>query len=392
MPAIAGLRGSGEFTTDFRPTNYRELYTLLEPNGSAPLNALLSMTSAEETDDPRYNHFRDQLPDRFVVVNNGAGYAAGDTAIVVDATDDVAFLVPDTLLRNMTTGEIMRVTALPTGGTDLTVSRQVGGGTLAIADNDVLAVVGHASQEGSGKPAPVTFDPTVEYNLTQIFKTGVSITGTLSETYLRTGPKEQEMLTKALKMHMGDIERAMFFGRRAIENPNTAQPRRYTAGLFNLISGVTDAATGFATANTITENEFDRLLIETIFAWGGKEKLAFCGPRIISNMQKIAKARWQPTMVEGSYGVNMSRYHTFAGDLLVTLHPMFRQMPGLESAMVIVDLPYVKYRHMRNRDTQLKENVQSNDVDGSEHYYQTECGLELCQDDPHQVILNWNDV
>ena len=39
---IQGLRGTGEFDTDFRPKNYRELFTLLEPNGSAPFNALLA--------------------------------------------------------------------------------------------------------------------------------------------------------------------------------------------------------------------------------------------------------------------------------------------------------------------------------------------------------------
>ena len=60
MPiGVQGLRGSGEFTSDFRPTNYRELFTLLEPNGSAPFNALLAMTSGEATHDPKFNHFRD---------------------------------------------------------------------------------------------------------------------------------------------------------------------------------------------------------------------------------------------------------------------------------------------------------------------------------------------
>ena len=54
MAALQGLRGTGEFSTDFRPKNYRELFTLLEPNGNAPLNALLSMTSSESTDDPEF--------------------------------------------------------------------------------------------------------------------------------------------------------------------------------------------------------------------------------------------------------------------------------------------------------------------------------------------------
>jgi hypothetical protein len=387
MPAIAGLRGTGQFTTDFRPTNYRELFTLLEPNGSAPLNALLSMAGSESTDDPKYNHFRDELPGRTLTAT--AAFAAGITTITVAAVDDVTFVVPNTTLYNVRTGEVMRATALPTGGNTLTVARNIGGTSLAIANNDVLVISGFADQEGAGKPTAVTFDATLDFNFTQIFKTGVNITGTTRKTYLRTGDKEQEMVTKALKLHMGDIERAMFFGRRAEEGGSSAQPRRYTGGLLSMIPNVIDAATGFTTANTIVENEFDRVLVENIFAWGGKEKIMFAGPRVISNFQKIGKARWQPTQVEGSYGVSMSRYSTFAGDLMVYLHPMFRQIAGLESAAVILDMQYLKYRYMDGRDTQLRRDVQAPDADGVEHFYQTECGLEMTQGRPHAVIRNW---
>ena len=41
MAGIQGLRGTGTFGVDFRPKNYRELYSLLEPNANAPLNSLL---------------------------------------------------------------------------------------------------------------------------------------------------------------------------------------------------------------------------------------------------------------------------------------------------------------------------------------------------------------
>ena len=68
VTAIAGLRGPGSFGTDFRPTNYRESYLLLEPNGSAPFTALLSMAQGEATDDSQFNVFRDELPDRVVKV------------------------------------------------------------------------------------------------------------------------------------------------------------------------------------------------------------------------------------------------------------------------------------------------------------------------------------
>lgn len=387
MSGILGLRGTGQFSVDFRPTNYRELFTLIEPNGTAPLNALLSMAQSEATDDPKFNHFRDELPARVLTVN------AALTSVVTDLTvtniTDNNFVVPNTLLLNTTTNEIVRATANG-GATTVTVQRGVAGSTAAaMAVGQRLVIIGYADQEGAGKPVPSTFDPTTDFNFTQIFKTGVALTNTQKSTYLRTGSKEQEMVMKALKLHMADIERAMFWGRRFEEGGSTAQPRRFTGGLFNLINNVTDAATGFATANTITENEFDRLLIENIFAWGNKQKLAICGPRVISNLQRIAKNRWQPTQVTGSYGVNMTAYSTFAGDLNVMLHPMFRQIPGFDSTMLILDLPYVKYRYLKDRDTQLKRDIQANDADATEHYYLTECGLELMQGRPHAIIRNW---
>lgn len=313
--AVLGLRGTGEFTTDFRPTNYRELFTLLEPNGAAPLQALLAMTSSDSTDDPKFNHFRDELPDRVLT----AGAAATNTATTLEITnaDDVPFITAGTMLQNTASGENMLVTAVGATGasnTSLTVTRGIGGGAAAIADNAEIVIIGSAQKEGSGSPDAVGFDPTVEYNLTQIFKTPVNVSRTLKNTTLRTGDKEQEQLTKALKMHMSDIERAMFFGKRHIINANSSQPTRFTGGLFESITNVTDASTS---SGTLTEQAFDRMLVEDIFAYGSTEKIAFCGAGVAANMQEIAKNRWQPQAVSGSYGVNMSRYSTFAGDLNV---------------------------------------------------------------------------
>ena len=132
MAAIQGLRGTGQFTSDFRPKNYREMFTLLEPNGSAPLNALLSMTSSEGTDDPEYKNFRDELPDRKLSVN-GAVASASTTAITVDAGNDNLFAVAGTIIVNSETGEVMRCTADSTA-TGLTVERNIGGTSHTIAD------------------------------------------------------------------------------------------------------------------------------------------------------------------------------------------------------------------------------------------------------------------
>lgn len=390
MTAISGLRGTGQFTSDFRPTNYRELFTLLEPNGTAPLQALLSMAGSEATDDPKYNHFRDELPDRKLTID-GAVASTTTGSITVDAADDEAFVVPGTILINVDTGEVMRATSASASQV-ITVARNIGGTTHQIADGANIIIGGHADSEGGNSPTAVSFDPTTDFNYTQIFKTAVQVSGTLQNTYLRTGDKEQEQLTKALKMHMADIERSMFFGKRHEENGSTAQPTRYTGGLTNSITNVTDGATFGATANTITEKEFDRLLIEDIFAYGSTEKVAFCGARVISNLMEVGKNRWQPTQIDNAYGVSLSRYTTYAGDLLVYMHPMFRQVPNMDQEMIVLDMNEIKYRYMQGRDTQLIRDIQTPDFDGVKHMYMTECGLEMTQAKVHHRIKGWAAV
>lgn len=392
MAAITGLRGTGEFSTDFRPKNYRELFTLLEPNGNAPLNALLAMGSSESTNDPEYKNFRDELPDRKLQVN-GAVASTSTGTITIDASDDNKFAVAGAIIVNSGTGEVMHVTA-DTASTTLTVTRNIGGTTFQIADNAELFIAGFAASEGANTPTAISFDATVASNYTQIFRTAFAVSNTLRSTYLRTGDKLEESMTKALKLHMSDIERAMFFGKKHEANGSSAQPTRFTGGLINSLSTVVDVATSYASyggasAGNMTEEGFDSLLISTIFKYGSKQKIAFVGETVANQLQQIGKDRWQPTAVDGTYGLSLTRYSTFAGDLMVHLHPQFRQIPGMKSAMVVVDFPYLVYRYLEGRDTGLLENRQAPGVDSVTHEYLTECGLELTQDKVHAYIKGW---
>lgn len=394
MAAIQGLRGTGEFSSDFRPKNYRELFTLLEPNGNAPLNALLAMGSSEPTDDPEYKNFRDELPERTLQVN-GAVASTSTGTVTIDAGDDNKFAVKGAIVVNSETGEVMHVTA-DTTATTLTVTRNIGGTTHQIADDAKLFIAGFAASEGDTSPTAISFDATVTSNFTQIFRTAFMVSNTLQSTYLRTGDKMDESMTKALKLHMSDIERAMFFGNKHEANGSTAQPTRFTGGLLNSLTNVVDIATQHATyggtsAGNMTEDGFDELLISTVFKFGSKQKIAFVGETVANHLQQYGKDRWQPTAVEGAYGVNLTRYATFAGDLMVHLHPQFRQLPHMKNAMVIVDFPYLVYRYLEGRDTQLLENRQAVDADSVKHEYLTECGLELLQDKVHAYIKGWDN-
>ncbi len=392
MAAIQGMRGSGEFSTDFRPKNYRELFTLMEPNGNAPLNALLAMGSSEPTDDPEFKNFRDALPDRKLTVNGAIADTSTGT-ITVDASDDNKFAVAGAIVVNSATGEVMHVTA-DTTGTSVAVTRNIGGTSHQIADNAELFISGFAAAEGGNSPTAISFDASVASNYCQIFRTAFQVSNTLNSTFLRTGDKMDEAMTKALKLHMSDIERAMFFGKKHESNGSTNAPTRFTGGILNDLTNVVDLTSDYAShgglaAGQMTEEGFDQLLISTVFKYGSKQKIAFVGENVANHLQQMGKDRWQPTAVEGSYGVNLTQYKTFAGDLMVHLHPQFRMVPGMKEAMVIVDFPYMTYRYLEGRDTSLLENRQSPDADSVKHEYLTECGLELLQDQVHSYIKNW---
>ena len=394
MAAIQGMRGTGEFGTDFRPKNYRELYTLLEPNGNAPLNAMLAMGSSSSTNDPEYKNFRDALPERRVTIASGISSASASDVEFVISGDDAKFVVAGTILISSETGEVMRVGAAAASGANMSltgVTRNIGSTGLTTEDGKELFIAGYAATEGDTTPTPVSFDATVATNFTQIFRTAFSVTNTLNATFLRTGNKEDEQRTKALKLHMSDIERAMIFGKKSETNASSSQPMRTTGGLLEAISTVKDGTVDYSNG-VITEADFDLLLIEEIFKFGSNQKIAFVGPRVANHLQQIGKNRFQPTQVQGTYGVNVTRYQTFAGDLLVHLHPQFRQLTHMRDSMLVVDFPDLEYRHLDGRDTQLLENRQNNDEDLVKHEYLSECGLELKQDLTHAFIKNWSAI
>ena len=90
MAAVAGLRGTGDWGTDERPKNFRELIMWRNPNGSAPLFALTSRIASESVNDPEFNWWDEPNDLIRLQLNDGTGMTSGDTAFVVDSPDPSA--------------------------------------------------------------------------------------------------------------------------------------------------------------------------------------------------------------------------------------------------------------------------------------------------------------
>jgi hypothetical protein len=142
----------------------------------------------------------------------------------------------------------------------------------------------------------------------------------------------------------------------------------------------------------LDELTFDTFLAQHVFAFGSSQKLALCGWQCADMLQRIAKDRWTITSVSGNmtYGMSMTSYMTFAGELMVKTHPQFRQIPGAEQMMLILDTGDLKYRYID--DLVLLKDRQSPGIDGVTDEYLAECGLEMLQEKTHSLITGWNKI
>src|SRR5512141_2684919 len=110
----------------------------------APLTLVTSRAKSKATTRDKFEWIEKDLPARWDAINNGGGYNATATSVVVD---NAAYFSAGDLVRVVRTGEMMRVRTVTTGTQTLTVTRAVDGdGTTGstINDDDELLIVGNA--------------------------------------------------------------------------------------------------------------------------------------------------------------------------------------------------------------------------------------------------------
>jgi hypothetical protein len=381
MPTL-GLLGTGTFSTDERPKDYRTAILYRWPNGSAPLTALLSKLPAERVDDPEFKWFEQVTPEQKVFVNNGAGYLTTDLTFTIDdgaGADPGVQFVKNHIILNLRTGELYRVTADQVVGTSITVARAAGEtAAAALNDNDNLIVVGTANPEGADTPTAVRRALTVPFNYTQIFRSSLHMTRTAMKTRLRTKSQYLRSKREALEFHSIEMEKAFIFGERNESvDSSTGQIRRLTRGIKTFITTNTNDFAG-----SVSETDFDAQM-EAAFRFGSTDKLALCGSTTINVLHQLAKNKSQIQVVPGTevYGMSLIQYITPFGRLFLKMHPLFNQISNWRGDMLIVDLANVHERFIDK--TTFLTHRQGKGEDGRKDEFLTESGLEVSHEIHH---------
>ncbi len=386
--AIQGLRATDDIIAQYqdRPENWRMGILMLDPNGSAPIYALTSMGKSESVDDPVFHWFEEERNAYRVALSADITNVATTIPVVSGAS---LFKEGD-VLRVEQTEEIIIVTANPVSDTSLTVARGVGGSTATLVDfdgagiNPNLMLMGSANEEGSNAPEGRSYNPTENYNQTQIFRDTFEVTGTMRETEMRTGDQVKEDKRRCMEKHATGIERAILFGRRATTTKN-GKPLRYMNGI---IPQIPSDNVVVPTSGNYSLVELENYL-RGLFTYGSYEKMCYCGNRFLLGVNQIVRKNgdYQLMPVSKEYGMNVRRLITPFGDLVLKTHPMFNQISsGITSATVynaldtwglIIDWKFLKYKYLRNRDTKYQNDLTEIGLDGLRAGYLTECAIEL---------------
>lgn len=391
MVAVAGLRGTGDWGTDERPKNFRELILFRNPNGSSPLFALMARMASESVDDPEFSWW-DEPNDLIRLQVNGVLTNVA-TTVVVDSGDPDAttpgatyglatHLKPGDLLMLETateaavfTQEVMAVVTV-TSATTFTVTRGVAGSTaIAVPDNAFLLKIGSAYSEGSSAPDATSRNPIKYANFCQIWKSAYEVTKTAEKTRARTGNVVTNDKKRKVFDHSRDIELSMMFGQKFETVGANGKPLRFMGGLREFIP--TPTTTIFGANVTLTQY----LTATTpLFDWdtpAGDERIVFCGNGYLNTLNLLAANNGQIRFSDKItvFGMNLREFILPQGRLFLRTHPLMNRHPQYQDSAFILDMSALRWRHLR--DTKAEDNIETPGDDSRKGQWLTEGSLEV---------------
>lgn len=420
--AYFGMRGSGDWSDDERPKNWRQKILELDPNGDTPLTGILSKTRSEDTDDPEFNWWEQSLASQAADLQ-GVGVAKDATGSTnYTSSDSVAVggmlyaIVTEAALKEIREGHMVMLGYYSATTPDndrrkrgIVVGRTANGNASIVAVKMLEAdsasasnlstanriqVIGNVNAEGASMPDGIQYDPTKFNNYTQIFRTPLRFTGTALKVNLRDSNNYKRQKGQILKYHGLEMEKALMYNPAPSESiGSNGEKQRIAGGLIYWIKQyASDNVDNYynsadVSASTTWVNGGQDWLdaqLEKIFKYGNNQKLALCGTGALLAIQTLAKQYGNIQLVprDRAYGLNVREWITPFGSLDLMLHPLFSHEKTENRSMLIVEPEQIIMRPLQGRDTHYKEDDRldkggAGGVDGIEEEFLTEIGWEI---------------
>jgi hypothetical protein len=374
---------------------------------------MMSMLPTEEVNDPKFHWWTKTLPVQHATITElytdsalSSAYASGAVAgtvlyaKVAEATAKEFRPGHSALFRKVTNTDQVdyrydkrgKVVQRVLNGANSYVAIRLFSAASATYDLDEvtsLTVVGNTNAQGATMPDVVAYDPVQHTNVTQIFRTPLSITRTARKTRLRTDEQYQESKREALELHSMEMEKALLWGEFYEGIGDNGMPETATRGLIPaIIENEPNNVSAYHLDSDYTgttwlnggEAWLDSYL-EVIYRHGSMDKIAFCGNKVALALKQIASNNAQVNLepVTVSYGIRLMKWEHQFGTLFYKTHPLFNHNAAFHRDMVVFELSKLRSRAIDDTffidDPQDRRN-RNHSKDGTDEEWITEIGLE----------------
>jgi len=422
MPTFLGLRGTGDWVANQRPESWRETVLRLFPNGQAPLTAMLAMLPSEPVSDPKFHWWTKSLPLQSGVIAElytnsllSAVYASGavaGTVLYAKVAQAVAeeFRIGHTAMfrklndyRHDTRGKVTQV-VLSGANSFIAISlHAAANATFDLDEATHIMVIGNVNAEGATMPDVIAYDPVQFTNVTQIFRTPLSITRTAMQTRLRTGDQYQESKREALELHSIEQEKGFIWGKMFEGVGANGKPERATNGLVDAV--ITNSPANVSAYHLDTnysaqtwENggkDWLNTQLEVIWRVGRPDKLGLCGNQVALGLQILAEqnASINLTPVTVEYGIRVMKWEHQFGTLFFKTHPLFNHDPITRSDMLVFEPQNLRLRTIQETEfieDPMDRRNRNHSKDGRDEEFLTEVGLEYHHTDTMGYLSGFN--
>lgn len=211
----------------------------------------------------------------------------------------------------------------------------------------------NAAVEGADFSVDVLAAPTRARNVTQIFENGIQVSGT--EQVVSDPGQLPYQVSKKLKEHAKDIERALMAGSQASGNTNAA--RRMTG----VINAITTNATTMASNSTLTEAIYNNMLELVHGSTDMFPDMVFVGSRLKRSISSFTGGNTKN--VEAQAKKLIASVAVYEGDFGIQQIMIHRDVPNAVAGRSVVGINSTYHRLSYLRPTQVIDIAKIGDSD-----------------------------
>ena len=211
----------------------------------------------------------------------------------------------------------------------------------------------NAAVEGAPFSAQTLTAPTRDRNVTQIFRNDIEVSGT--EQVVSDPNQLPYQVSKKLKEHAKDIERALMAGSQASGNTNAA--RRMTG----VINALTTNATTMASNSTLTETIYNNMLELVHNSTDIFPDMVFVGSRLKRTISGFTGGNTKN--VDAQSKKLISSVAVYEGDFGIQQIMIHRDVPNAVSGRSVVGINSMYHRLSYLRPTQVIDIAKIGDSD-----------------------------